>query len=342
MKSYQISQLDIKANDYERAGALLGDELGCWNFFEVFPLRAELEARVPLQLCVMKGRGLLNGIHPLKPGTLVTVSEPAVLDFSQATGVCFRYRFTQNVALRERLTDLVQDLKCRGPVESIRGTWKRVDLKGIAGRHLLFCLQEGPLFAHALSSGQSFHCLDLSRICSYTFQGLEPQSEILKQAKQILQLADILPDLRREELFEKRYGNFWYRWVPEQNGKESLDSPGLGPNRDELVDDLLSQLWASPDSACQWMNTAPFHQKRYRVPYLHLPEGWSVSEQLQKRWQTDGVCSGTELGIEVEDILVTITSTSISWTCNRAREHASWSYSRRQDGIDFSLLEVYD
>ena len=161
------------------------------------------------------------------------------------------------------------------------------------------------------------------------------------KAKQILALASLYSDLKSEEHFERR-NRVWYRWV-HGDGDGETESPTIGRNKDPLVDLVLSSLWVEPFSACRWMNTAPFYQVRYRVPYLHLPAGWSVSDSIKRKWGIQAVCSQPTMPLHVSDIVVCVSPGEVSWTCAGAREYARWNFRLGPDNsIEFDLQEVYD
>ena len=345
MSSYEISQIDIRPNDYQGANAALCSNLGCWNFFEVAPANSHLEAEAPIRLCVLTGSGLLDGKHALQPGTVVDVHRPAVLDFTQTQGIRLRYQFPQNMVVREKLEALCREMGLRSVSrKTSKGFWTRVEgLEGVTEELLMFCYQPGPLHGWVFSRPEKARCLNLSQITCYTFEGLKQDSAILKDAKLAIQLSERFSDLGNEELFLKRSGK-WYRWTPSEHGSELPDANAACKNQDELVERILSQLWQDPDPLCRWMNTAPFHQTQYRVPFLHLPEGWSVSSEFQERWQVQGVCSQPEVSLAIADLLVTVCSKQIQWCCNSAREMASWDYRIHpvNKSVSLTLLEVYD
>jgi len=327
MKIYRLPLAEF--DDYEAASQLLQSDLGCWNFHESAGEALTIQVKTPLRLYLLSGSGVLNGSYEVAAGDVVDAPAGTTLSLVVKDPIKMRSCWTENLVLRDQLETLFQTVKekneDRGVPPLQTGT-------------VYLCTEPGALFARLFSQAARVPILNLGDLLCFTFHGIQPDSELMKTARTIVEISRDVPDLRREEVLEKRGGR-WYRVRAACESK--VASPELGKSDDALVEQILSNLWTEPHSLCRWMNSAPHFQGSYAVPYLHVP-GRMVSQAFRERWKVEGVCSAVEQTLPIRDIIVKIDDRHVTWTCDAAREFAKWSYRVSGSEVKFELLEVYD
>lgn len=326
----KISRLSLpKFDDYEAASRLLQSDLGCWNFQESRGETLTIEAKSALKIYLLNGRGVLDGRYQVEAGNLIEAPAGTTLSLRVTAPIKLRSCWTENLVLRERLETLFRSVNKKNEAPGV---------PSLQNGSVYFCTEPGALFARLFSQAARVPVLNLRDVLCFTFHGIEPDSELMKTARTIAEISEDVPDLRKEELLEKRGGR-WYRVGVACENK--VATPERGDDDDALVELILSNLWSEPNSLCRWMNSAPHFQASYAVPYLHLP-GRKVSQAFRERWKVEGVCSAIEQTLPIRDIIVKIDDRHVTWTCDAARELAKWSYRVSGSEVKFELLEVYD
>lgn len=324
----KIYRLPLQApHDYEAAGKALQSELGCWNYHETRERPLHLNAKSPIKIYVLNGHGVLNRLHMVEAGMVIEAPAGTALTFTGSETMKMRSCWPENLVVCERLKSLWASVT--GPNNDA--------YPPVGSNQVYFCTKPGPLFGKLFTQGSRPTVVNVRDLLSFTFHGLEPDSEPMKNARAAVQIAEHLNDLRTEELVEKRNGR-WCRVSPASKEHLTLNEAGCD---DTVVELLLTHLWADPNPLCRWMNSAPHFKKYYTVPYLHLP-GKKVSSEFQRRWGVMGVCSGRHQTLPVRDVLVTIDNKELVWRCEAARELARWKYRVNGSSVKFQLVEVYD